>query len=189
MRLVRILKREPPLVVAREALWRARRWWNKRRMLGRLERLGRFTFRNVPYYHPNVDAVSEQGREILLAYADEIRAGRFPFLGYGTVDLGREPRWNVDFVSGLDWPQIPLENRQCVRFDGSDVKAPYELSRLQFLPVLGKAHVLTGDDPYRQAAKDLLSHWIQSNPIGVASSRATVACQRDSGPCPTSFLH
>jgi len=79
--------------------------------------------------------------------------GRFPFLGYGTVGLGRQPRWNVDFVSGLDWLQIPLENRHCMRFDGSDVKVPYELSRLQFLPVLGKAHVITGEERYREVAK------------------------------------
>jgi hypothetical protein len=75
--------------------------------------------------------------------------------------------WNFDFLSGAEWPYVRCEGRECIRYDGSDIKVPYELSRLQFLPVLGKAHVLTGDDSYRRAAKDLLSHWIHSNPVAV----------------------
>jgi len=31
--------------------------------------------------------------------------------------------------------------------------------------ILGKAHVLTGDESYRVAAKELLTHWIESNPV------------------------
>ncbi|PYT29143.1 MAG: hypothetical protein DMG57_12675 [Acidobacteria bacterium] len=167
MRLIRVLKRESPLTVAREVLWRARREWNKRRAIGRLERPGRFTFRSVPYYNPNLQALSEQSRVLIVAFADEIRAGRYPFLGYGTAELGTRPKWNLDFVSGAEWSYVRRGSRECIRHDGSDVKAPYELSRLQFLPVLGKAHVITGADSYRQTAKDLLSHWIQSNPVPV----------------------
>jgi len=60
-------------------------------------------------------------------------------MGYGTVDLSRKPKWNVDFVSGMDWPAIPLDNRHCMRFDASDVKVPYELSRLQFIARFGQS--------------------------------------------------
>jgi hypothetical protein len=121
----------------------------------------------------------------LIAFADEVCEGRFPFMGYGTVGLGRQPRWHVDFVSGLDWLQIPLENRQCMRFDGSDVKVPYELSRLQFLPILGKAHLITGEQRYRKVAKDLVSHWIQSNaaPVGVNWTMAMEAALRAMSVC------
>src|SRR6266849_5161653 len=167
MRFIRILKRESPLLVGREVLWRARREWKKRRILGRLEHPGHVEFRNVPYYNPDLLALSEHSRALIVAFADEIRAGRYPFLGYGTVELGTRPRWNFDFLSGAEWPYVRRESRECIRYDGSDVKVPYELSRLQFLPVLGKAHILTGDDSYRRAAKDLLSHWIQSNPVSV----------------------
>src|SRR6267378_2377528 len=167
MRLIRVLKRESPLTVAREVLWRAHREWNKRRALGRLEHPGHVEFRNVPYYNPDPPALSEHSRALIVAFADEIRAGRYPFLGYGTAELGTRPKWNVDFVSGAEWSYVRRESRECIRHDGSDVKAPYELSRLQFLPVLGKAHVITGDGSYRRTAKDLLSHWIQSNPVPV----------------------
>ena len=165
MRIIRILKRESPFLIAREVMWRTQREWSKRRILGRLDRPGHVEFRGVPYYNPNLQTLSEHSRALIIAFADEIRAGRYPFLGYGTVELGTHPKWNFDFMSGGAWPNVQLECRECIRHDGSDVKAPYELSRLQFLPILGKAHVLTGSDSYRRAAKDLLSHWIQSNPV------------------------
>ncbi len=136
------LTRESPFVVTREVLWRARRQWNKRRMLGRIERFGQVTFRSVPYYSREPRTISEPSRALIISFAEEIRAGRYPFLGYGTANLGRRPKWNLDFVSGAEWPYVRWGSRECIRLDGSDVKTPLELSRLQFLPVLGKAHVL-----------------------------------------------
>jgi len=32
---------------------------------------------------------------------------------------------------------------------------------------LGKAHVITGEERYRAMAKNLLSHWIRENPVGI----------------------
>ena len=167
MRFIRILKRESPLLVAREVLLRARKEWNKRRILGRLKDPGHLKFRSVPYYNPDLRTLEEDSRALIVAFADEIRAGRYPFLGYGTVELGTRLNWNFDFISGTEWPYVRRECRDCIRHDGSDVKVPYELSRLQFLPILGKAHVLTGDDSYRRSAKEILSHWIHSNPVPV----------------------
>ena len=165
MRFIRILKRESPFTLTREIFWRAQREWNKRRIYARLERSGPVEFRCVPYYRPNLQAISEHSRGLIVAFADEICAGRYPFLGYGTAELGNRPKWNFDFQSGAEWLHLKYEDGQCIRYDSAEVKVPYELSRLQFLPVLGKAHVLTKDDSYRRTAKDLLSHWIQSNPV------------------------
>ena len=167
MKFMRILKREPPLLLFHEALWRARRNWNKSRLPARLKRPDHFIFRSVPYYNPDLRNLGERGRTQILAFADHIRAGCFPSLGYGTAELGTRPKWNRDFVTGKEWPEVRCEVPDCIRDDGSDVKVPYELSRLQFLPILGKAHVLTSDLSYRRAAKNLLSHWIHSNPAPV----------------------
>ena len=167
MRIIKILKRESPLLLAREVLWRAWRWWRRRGILARIEHPGDFKFRNIPYYHPDLQRLSEHSNTLIVAFADEIRAGRYPFLGYGTVELGIRPKWNLDFMSGQGWSHVPSECRDCIRHDGSDVKVPFELSRLQFLPILAKAHVLTGDESYRVTAKELLTHWIQSNPVSV----------------------
>src|SRR5882724_12496062 len=136
MRITRILKRESPLLVAREALWRARREWNKRRMLAAPKRPGHFEFRAIPYYNPDLPSLSKHSRELIVAFADEIRAGHYLFLGYGTVDLGTRPKWNLDFISSLEWSYVRSECSDCIRHDGSDVKVPFELSRLQFLPIL-----------------------------------------------------
>lgn len=167
MRSIRALKEESPLLVAREVLWRVHRVWNKQRFLGFLKRLGPAKFRFVPYYNPDLQHLRGRSRALIVAFADEIVAGRYPFLSYGTAELGKRPKWNLDFVSGAEWPLLSFENHQYIRHDVCDVKAPFELSRLQFLPILGKAHVLTREESYRRVAKDLLSHWIQCNPVPV----------------------
>ena len=164
--LFQTIKMSSPLLLAREAAWRIRKRLIKRSILAQIEKQTfPVTFRNIPYYKPDTSTFSRTSRELLIDFANQVCEGRFPFLAYGTADLGQRPRWNVDFISGSDWPLIPLENRDYVRLDGSDVKVPFELSRLQFLPILGKAHLLTGEVRYREAAKDLLTHWIQSNPV------------------------
>ena len=127
----------------------------------------RLQFRPVPYYRPDLSSVGD-GAAAIVAFADEICLGRFPFLGYKTVELGLSPQWNLDFVSGYQWEHVPMA-QMCpvVRHNGSDVKVPWELSRLQFLPVLAKAHLLTGERRYRDAAKTLFSDWNAKNPIGI----------------------
>ena len=163
-----ILRQESPIALAREAIWRTRKGWRRNRVLARIEEEPcPVEFRGVPYYVPDASSLGDSSRDVITGYANEICNGRFPFLSYGTWDLGSEPKWNVDFISGLEWPQVPVKDHDGIRFDGSDVKAPYELSRLQFLPILGKAYVLTHDERYRDGAKNLLSYWIEKNPVGV----------------------
>jgi Heparinase II/III-like protein/Heparinase II/III N-terminus len=166
--LTEIVRQESPISLAREALWRSRRSWRKRRFLSQIQEPHcPVTFRNVPYYASAVPKLSETSQALITGYADEICEGSFPFLGYGTWELGYEPKWNVDFVSGLEWPSVPIRDHDGIRFDGADVKVPWELSRLQFLPILGKAYVLTGNERYRQNAKRLLSSWMKNNPVGI----------------------
>jgi len=163
-----ILKQESPVSLAREALWRGRRKWYRKRALERIEeRPCPVKLREVCYYASDIPSLRETSHVLISAYADEICNGNFPFMGYGTWVLGREPKWNCDFVAGLDWPEIGFSDHSGVRLDGSDIKVPYELSRLQFLPVLGKAHMLTGNQSYRDRAKYLLSDWIEKNPVGI----------------------
>jgi uncharacterized heparinase superfamily protein len=47
---------------------------------------------------------------------------------------------------------------------GFDVKIPWELSRFQYLPVLGKAYALTSDERYAAAAVQILDDWMVQNP-------------------------
>ena len=162
-----ILRQESPISLAREALWRTRKGFRRNRLLGQLERAQcPVRFRNIPYYAFGASALAASSREVIVGYANEIGRGRFPFLGYGTQDLGYEPSWNLDFVSGHEWSPIGANPLFGADATGSDIKAPWELSRLQFLPVLGKAYVITGKESYREDAKRLLAHWIMKNPVG-----------------------
>ena len=142
-------------------------------------------FRAAGYYHPHLEGIGEGARQSILRYADLICQGRFCWFGKGPVPLGLPPQWQLDFVSGKEWPPLPSERLQVVRHDGSDVKVPWELSRLQFLPVLGKGWRLRRDEGYRTTAKSLLSDWMQQNPVGIgvnwtvameASLRAISVC-------------
>jgi len=162
-----VLKQESPILLAREVVRRVRKKWDRKRILKMMEQPPRLAVRHVGYHKFQAGDFAEPTRTCITGFADEICRGRFPFLGYGTVDLGFPPAWNRDFVSGTDWPQISIALKACIRHDGSDVKAPYELSRLQFLPVLGKAYRFTAEERYREAARNLLSDWIVQNPVSV----------------------
>ena len=169
-----LLRNESPLRLAREALWRARKLWNRKRTLITLQnRACPVRLRHVGYFQPHPQWCSAASRHIIVGIADLVADGRFPFLGYDTVALGIPPAWNRDFVSGRDWPQIASSRIKIVRHDGSDVKVPWELSRLQFLPVLAKAHLLTGQQRYRDTARTLVSQWIDRNPVAVGVNWTT----------------
>jgi hypothetical protein len=162
-----ILSQESPIALAREALWRTQKGWRRKRLLVQLDRAQcPVKFRNMPYYAPNVPALTQNSKTIVVDYANEIGRGRFSFLGYGTQHLGYEPSWNLDFISGHQWTPIGTNNYGGLDATGVDIKVPWELSRLQFLPILGKAFVITGDERYREDAKRLMSHWIMKNPVG-----------------------
>ncbi|PWT75179.1 MAG: hypothetical protein C5B60_05690 [Chloroflexi bacterium] len=163
-----VVKRESPVTLAREVLWRTKKRWRQKHLPGKLQQLScPVKYRPVSYYQPQLEQMGKYEREVILRYADAICAGEFPWFAYGPVSLGFPPRWNLDFVSDSTWPELPSEAIQVVRYDGSDVKVPWELSRLQFLPVLGKAWRLSGEKRYRQAGRDLLSDWMEKNPTGV----------------------
>ena len=48
--------------------------------------------------------------------------------------------------------------------DASDVKVPWELSRLQWLMPAGQAYLLTRDERYAEAVRAVLESWIDANP-------------------------
>jgi len=168
MRLIAALQRESPLTLAREALWRSQRRWRQMNFQGQIRAtVCPVRYRPVGYYQVRLRECNDRSSRAILSYANAICDGRFPWFAYGPVQLGFPPRWNFDFVSGKDWPQAKSDTVQIVRHDGSDVKVPWELSRLQFLPVLAKASLISGETRYSQAGRELLYDWIEKNPVGV----------------------
>jgi hypothetical protein len=162
-----VLRREPLPALIGEAAWRGLRSLRKTSFqLAGPDAACPVSFQPVGYYQLQKHLVSGQARTSILAYADAILRGEYPLMGYGSPQLGTEPDWQCDWVSGKTWPLKNSGNIRIVRHDGSDVKAPWELSRLQWSPVVAKAYVLTGDQKYREALRSLLTNWIVANPLG-----------------------
>jgi len=164
-----LLRNESPVALAREALWRLRRSYLKRQFAHRncFNCRSPLRFRPIGYY----DCLQGLGGAVefssLIDYAEAVCRGEFRFLGYADAQLGLSPSWNLDFVCGKQWPEAASGAIELVSADGSDVKVPWELSRLQFLPLLARAFHLTGDARFRRRALHLLADWIARNPAGV----------------------
>ena len=108
----------------------------------------------------------------IIGDAENICDHVFDLLGSGKVQLGESIPWNTDFKSGYSWfpkfyldmvPIDPLDDpvKRELKYDG---KIPYELSRLQHLPTLGKAYWLTGNEKYAREFINEIEDWIESNP-------------------------
>jgi Heparinase II/III-like protein/Heparinase II/III N-terminus len=165
---LRAFREEPLPALVAEAGWRAVR--SARKSVFRFAESGVVCparFQPLGYYRVKKSLVSPRSREAILAYADAILRGEYPLMGYGNPLLGTRPDWQCDWVSGKSWPLEDSRGIRIVRHDGSDVKAPWELSRLQFAPVLAKAWVLSGEPKYRESLRSLLADWITGNPVGM----------------------
>jgi hypothetical protein len=161
------LRDEPLRVLVEEAGWRGLR--SLRRSIFKFRGQGGqcpVRFLAIGYDQLLGPLASEPASEAIIGYADAVLRGEYPLPGYGSLHLGVNPDWHCDWVCGKRWPLEACEKIQIIGHDGSDVKAPWELSRLQFAPIVAKASVLTGDLRYREFLQALLADWIATNPVG-----------------------
>jgi hypothetical protein len=160
-----LITAHPPWVLAQEAGYRLLRAWRRKRLDPSRAASKDCSF--VPL-RPLADGFldSKSDEEHVLAIAKRIRDGEFPFFGHGWVKLGTPPRWDHDFVSGKSWENVDSHLLPLVRHDGSDVKVPWDLSRLQFLPLLARAHWLQPHGGHWDAGGRLLADWCSANPMG-----------------------
>jgi len=101
----------------------------------------------------------------ILAAADEALARRVDLLGSGPCTLATPIDWHTDFKAGVSWPLRFMRDIACTDLmSPSDVKVPWELSRLQWLIPAGQAFQLTGDERYAAAVRDVIDEWIDANP-------------------------
>ncbi|KFL29420.1 hypothetical protein JP75_20915 [Devosia riboflavina] len=104
----------------------------------------------------------------ILAAADRAMAHQIDLLGTGPVHLGEDIDWLKDFKTGDRWPVAFCRSIDYVnKGRPSDVKVPWEISRLQWLLPVGQAYVLTGgDERYAQSVRAVIESWIAANPYG-----------------------
>jgi uncharacterized heparinase superfamily protein len=87
-------------------------------------------------------------------------------LGTGPVVLGKPIDWARDYRVGMGWPSGFARSIDYVNRDRpSDIKVPWEISRLQWLIPAGQAYLLDADERYALAARGILMEWIDGNPL------------------------
>ena len=200
MRLTRFLRRaatKPPHVVARRAVAELRVSVDRVTAPRRARRLDETTllrsldapslddlWRRLlerPYLAPipSEEDLGGDGAEAARVRVAAIAAcaRRIDLLGTGLVELGEAIEWSLDFKSGRRWAPGYAPRIAYVDYaDDSDVKIPWELSRLHWLLPAGQAFALTGDECYAEATRDVIDEWIAANPYA-ATVNWTVAME------------
>jgi len=109
------------------------------------------------------DLCPGDGARIIAAAADAV-ARRVDLLGSGPSMLSTPIDWHRDFKSGYSWPVVPFRRIDVLDlYRSSDIKVPWELSRLQWLIPAGQAYMLTGDEDYAKAVKKIVEEWARGN--------------------------
>src|SRR5258707_13336609 len=103
----------------------------------------------------------------LLAQANRISDEHcWPLLGFGEKCFGAgEIDWNLDPLSGFDWPAAYHADINLIRGDGSDARVVWELNRLTHFITLGRAYAVTGNDKFSAEFFRQLASWRTQNPV------------------------
>jgi len=105
--------------------------------------------------------------ERVAAAAARIMHGEIEIFGHQRDDQTLPPDWAVDFVSGHRWPADFFRDLDLNALsEASDVKIPWEMSRMQWLIPVGQAYVISGDERCAAFAARMISGWIAGNPYG-----------------------
>jgi hypothetical protein len=111
---------------------------------------------------------SEQKEQVFKG-AERALTHRVRLLGTGDIELGVKIDWHRDYKSGYSWPPRHARSMEISNPDrASDVKIPWEISRLQWLIPAGQAYILTGDNRYPIAVREILEDWIADNHYGAS---------------------
>ena len=104
-------------------------------------------------------------RDRVVAEAEDAIALRLDLFGSGPMDLSPRIDWHRDHKTGFVWPSAYCRAIQYNNLDQpSDVKVPWEISRMQWLMPVAQAYQLTGAERYAAKVRDLVDDWIGANP-------------------------
>jgi hypothetical protein len=121
-----------------------------------------------------LERVAPGEAERVRAAAEQAVRRELDLLGTGPFRLDTPADWHTDVRTGTTWAPAWWREIEYVRFDDpSDVKVPWEISRLQWLIPLGQAYVLDGDERHATAAREVLEEWIEANPYGASVNWAS----------------
>lgn len=99
--------------------------------------------------------------------ADKALAGDFDCLGYGTTRIPTGDGWHADAFHDFSWPRDYFATCDyAAAGECCDVKVPWEISRLQFLPWLAEAFLIRGSVEYLECYSRVVDDWLDNNPPG-----------------------
>lgn len=103
--------------------------------------------------------------ERVLAAAEDAVRGVVTLLGSEPLDLARPIDWHRDQRADKQWAaRFSGRMRYVDQHDDSDVKIPWEISRLQWALPIGQAYQLTGAEHLAETVRKILEDWIDENP-------------------------
>jgi hypothetical protein len=172
-RLAQEARMQSERVVAPAFAWtisgrRLARWSGQASIDGLWEKLASHPYpaRTQPVDRQAYDYAFPGSAEIIFAAAERALRHEVDLLGTGVVRMGADIDWLQDFKTGDRWP---LQFCKAIDYNNkgrpSDVKVPWEISRLQWLLPVGQAYLLSDrDERYAQGARAVLESWIDNNP-------------------------
>ena len=188
LELARNALRKPPRVVLRRVLAEATVRTERRRGPARARRLDESALlaalgdatvdgcwerlRARPFLRIDLDAetlerVAPSESERIRAAAERATSRELDLLGTGPFRLGAPADWHTDVVSGTTWHPAWWRSLEYAQLDRpSDVKVPWEISRLQWLLPCGQAYLLDGDEGRARVVRDTVDEWLDANPYG-----------------------
>jgi hypothetical protein len=143
------------------------------------ELLEHFRSRQTPEFFPGFAAGAQQTAALqqelfpdesaeLINQAKRIANDHcWPLLGFGEKCFGvGEIDWNLDPLSGYDWPLAHHAEINLSRDDGSDVRMVWELNRMAQLITLGRAYAVIDNQRFSTEFFRQLASWREQNPVG-----------------------
>jgi hypothetical protein len=141
--------------------------------------LAHFRSRQSPEFFPGFAAGAQQTAALqqelfpdesteLISQAKRIANEHcWPLLGLGEKCFGAgEIDWNLDPLSGYDWPLAHHAEINLIRDDGSDVRVVWELNRMAHLVTLGRAYAVTDNQRFSIEFFRQIATWREQNPVG-----------------------
>ncbi|MEW6125513.1 MAG: alginate lyase family protein [Acidobacteriota bacterium] len=110
----------------------------------------------LKHHFPSAVETTVNDAEAILKHEIKIFARRFPF--------GETIDWHADIETGVRWPLAHYSEMPLALGKLSDVRAVWELNRLQHFTTLARAYVLSGDERYSETFLQQLTSWCEANP-------------------------